>query len=98
MSNRQPHDNKRAKAASLVTAAESKARSDGDRLISLIARETVTEAVTQDLSAASDSAEVDEQRIAKVEAQTRVLAEAVIAMSEPTERISDAVKAAKDEM
>jgi hypothetical protein len=89
---------RRARAESLVAAAATEAQADGGRPVSPIARETVTEAVTQDLRAASDSANVDEARMTKLEAQTRVLAEAVIAVSHPTERSLNAIKAVKDEM
>lgn len=51
-------------------------------ILSPAARETLIDAVTQDLSVASDQAMLAEQRTGKLETQTRVLAEAVTAISD----------------
>jgi hypothetical protein len=43
--------------------------------------ESLVDAIEKDLGTASDSAPVDEERLSKLEAQTQVLAEAVIAIT-----------------
>ncbi len=68
--------------------------------VSLVNRDTLTEALTRDLGAAADKAEIDTDRLAKVEAQTRVLADAVIAIADtgPSIAVGPAVEAVKAEM
>jgi hypothetical protein len=46
----------------------------------------------------SNDAEVAEERLVKIESQTRVLAEAVIAITESSNTVGPAVQAVKDEM
>jgi hypothetical protein len=58
----------------------------------------IIRAYAQDLGDASDKSAHDEARLAKVEAQTRVLAEAVVAITETADSLAPAVKAVKDEM
>ena len=87
-------------AASLINAAETDAEAEGAEHVSLAARQTLTDAVAHDLGECN-SAQVAEARMAKVETQTRVLAEAVIAFSEPAQPadgVASAVQAVKDEM
>ena len=79
---------------SLVDAAEP----DLGGIVSPVARETLTDAIRQDLDTKADSARVNEARIVKIETQTRVLAEALIAISDPTQNFAIAVQAVKEEM
>jgi hypothetical protein len=58
----------------------------------------IIQAVAEDLEDGAGKAVVDEERLAKVETQTRVLAAAVIAMTEIADSVAPAVKAVKDEM
>jgi hypothetical protein len=58
----------------------------------------LVDAVQQDLGAESDDATCDKVRLAKVEAQTRVLSEAVVAITETSEALGTAIRAVKDEM
>ena len=60
--------------------------------------EPVIRAVARDLEEGAGKVMTDEVRLAKVETQTRVLAEAVIAISETAESLAPALKAVKDEM
>ena len=69
-----------------------------DSPLSVAQLETMTQALEKDLDAMSDKVRVDEERLAKVEAQTRVLAQAVIAVTDPADAIASAVRAVKDEM
>jgi hypothetical protein len=68
--------------------------------VRVVNRTTFTEALKQDSGAADDQATVDRERLAKVEAQTRVLADAVIAIADtaPSIAVAPAVKAVKAEM
>ena len=66
--------------------------------LSTVDRLAIAAAITDDLRAASGHAVGDEQRLAKVEAQTHALAEAVIAITNTVEAIAPAVQAVKDEM
>lgn len=59
---------------------------------------TLIEALAKDLHAVTDNASVAEERLVKMESQTRVLAEAVIAIAETAETVAPAVQAVKDEM
>ena len=61
-------------------------------------RETMVAAVAEDLATLSATAGRDEERLAKVEAQTQVLAEAVIAIAEVSVSIAPSIKAVKAEM
>ncbi len=85
----------REKAASLVEAAATEAQAVGGGAVSPVARQTLTDAVADDLGVAADAAD---ERIAKLETQTRVLAEAVLAITDPSESVAAAVKTVKDEM
>ena len=58
-------------------------------------RAAPTDAIAQDLTAADRAAE---NRLLKLEAQTHGLAEAVIAITEPSATLAPAVQAVKDEM
>jgi hypothetical protein len=86
------NDDARAKAEELVAA------SPLSRLVSAEKRETVVAAVTEDLRATPDQAAIDEERLVKIETQTRVLAEAVIAITDTSDALAPAVQAVKDEM
>jgi hypothetical protein len=55
-------------------------------------------AVAQDLAVAADTAATDEARLAKVEAQTQALAEAVIAISEVSAGVAPTIEAVKTKM
>ena len=59
---------------------------------------TLVAAIKQDLDTLANKRIDDEDRLAKVEKQTRVLAEAVIAIAETPEALALAVRAVKDEM
>jgi hypothetical protein len=59
---------------------------------------TLIEALAQDLHAVTDNANVAEERLVKMESQTRVPGEAVIAIAEPAEAVAPAVQAVKLEM
>jgi hypothetical protein len=56
---------------------------------------TLVSAVVQDIVHADEN---DEKRLAKVETQTRVLAEAVIALGEPARTLTPAIAAVKAKM
>jgi hypothetical protein len=58
----------------------------------------IIQAVALDLQAGADRAVADGERIAKLEVQTRVLAAAVVAITETSDALAPAVKAVKDEM
>jgi hypothetical protein len=88
------HDNESAR----VRAEELVADSDhvgGD--VSSGVRRILVNALTKDLSAA-DKATGDEARLVKLETQTHVLAEAVIAITDTPATLAPAVQAVKDEM
>ena len=55
-------------------------------------------AITEDLHTLADIGKTDAERLAKVEKQTRVLSEAVIAIAETSGTLAPAVQAVKDEM
>ena len=55
-------------------------------------------AVAEDLSTQAEKATLDEERLAKLETQTRVLADAVVAMTDTVIAVGIAVQAVKDEM
>jgi hypothetical protein len=77
-------------AASVVTTGH----------VSLVNREILTDALTQDLDAAAHQATGDRERLAKLEAQTQALADAVIAIADtgPSVAVAPAVEAVKAEM
>jgi hypothetical protein len=58
----------------------------------------LVQAVAEDIEAGADKATVDGERLARVETQTRALAEAVLAITETAEALAPAVKAVKDGM
>jgi hypothetical protein len=86
-------DDTRAKAQELVTASAA-AVSD----VSVDERQTLVDALARDLLAASNLADAEEERLVKIETQTRVLAEAVIAITATSDAVAPAVQAVKDEM
>ena len=55
-------------------------------------------AVTEDLGALAERATVDDARLTKLETQTRVLADAVVAMTDTASAVDMVVQAVKDEM
>ena len=57
---------------------------------------TIASALATDLDAQVQHAD-DHERLAKVEAQVRVLADAVIVIGAPSDAVDEAVKAVKDE-
>jgi hypothetical protein len=63
-------------------------------------RQAIVEAVTEDLGVAADQLAADHDRIVKLEAQTHVLADAVVAIADtgPSVAVAPAIKAVKDEM
>jgi hypothetical protein len=60
--------------------------------------ETVVGSLEQELRVVSADAEAAGERITKIEAQTRVLAEAVIAITDTAIAVAPAIQAVKDEM
>ena len=58
----------------------------------------IIRAVAEDIEDRVTKSAQDEARLAKVEAQTHVLAEAVVAMTETAASLGPAVKAVRDEM
>ena len=96
MSNESPGDDIKTRVAALIDGGSV----DTTGPVSVVNRTTFTEALTQDSGAADEQATVDRERLAKVEAQTRVLAEAVIAIADtaPSIAVAPAVKAVKAEM
>jgi hypothetical protein len=93
MSDEMP-DEIRTRAADLVTKAAEGV--DGDFPKAELG--FLADALEQDLGAACDKASLDEQRLAKVETQTRVLSEAVVAITEVAATVGPAVLAVKAEM
>ena len=61
-------------------------------------RAELTDAIERDLTAADDDVAAAEQRLQKLESQTRGLAEAVIAITEPSMPVAQTVKIVKDGM
>jgi hypothetical protein len=70
----------------------------GGNVASAVDYETLVAAVSADLAAVTATAGRDEERLAKVEAQTQVLAEAVIAIAKVSDGIAPTIKAVKAEM
>ena len=59
-------------------------------------QQEIVDALTHDLAVQADHAQLAKERLMKVEAQTRVLAEAVIAMAtKPAEEVASAINAVK---
>ena len=81
-----------------ATAMVREADRQGGNVSSELDRETLVTAVAKDLATVSATAGRDEERLAKVEAQTQVLAEAVIAIAEVSDGIAPTIKAVKAEM
>ena len=81
-----------------ATAMVGEADRQGGNVSSELDRETLVAAVAEDLATVSATAGRDEERLAKVEAQTQVLAEAVIAIAEVSDGIAPTIKAVKAEM
>ncbi len=69
-----------------------------DRQLSTAEIGVLVDAVEQDLGTVADQAALDEERLARVETQTRVLAEAVLAITETAVSLAPAVQAVRDEM
>lgn len=74
--------------------AETLVRKLGGKL-SPASHDTLIAAVTEDLALESQAARVAEARIAKLETQVRVLAEALIALSDPKQNFVLALRAVK---
>jgi hypothetical protein len=68
--------------------------------VSLANRDTLTDALTHDLDTAAHQALDNRERLDKLETQTRVLADAVIAIADtgPSVAVAPAVQAVKAEM
>jgi hypothetical protein len=81
-----------------ATAMVRDADRQGGNVSSELDRETLVAAVAEDLATVSATAGRDEERLAKLEAQTQVLAEAVIAIAEVSDGIAPTIKAVKAEM
>jgi hypothetical protein len=95
MSGKRTEDDLKARVESLIDAASVVTTGH----VSLVNRDVLTEALTHDLSAAEDQATSDKERLDKLETQTRVLADAVIAIADtgPSLAVAPAVKAVKAE-
>ena len=87
-------DETRARAAELVTKAADRT----DNGLSKAEFGLLVDALEQDLGKVSAKAILDENRLAKVETQTRVLSEAVVAITETADTLGPAVLAVKAEM
>jgi hypothetical protein len=100
MSQERSGDDISVTAEALIQVAEAEVRAVGGRPVSPETRDTLTHALTRDLNVASDQARVVEERIAKIETQTQVLADAVIAIAAtaPSVAVAPAVEAVKAEM
>jgi hypothetical protein len=81
-----------ARASELVRKANARGELSGAQY-ALIAN-----AVEQDLLGAADNAKVAEERLVKLETQTRVLSDAVVAITKGAETLAPAVQAVKAEM
>jgi hypothetical protein len=93
-----PGDDFKTKASDLVREVSAQ---EGDH-VSDAFRGSLIDAVEHDLRARSVEAAMTEERLAKVETQTRVLSDAVVAInetiSETPDTLGPAVQAVKDEM
>lgn len=83
------------KAAQLINKA---LEGSGSAPLSLADNASLIQAVGEDMHERADKSKLDEDRLAKVEAQTQALAEAVIAITDPGDAIAPAVQAVKNEM
>jgi hypothetical protein len=83
----------KTKASRIMTAASA------DLALKLpVAQSAILEdALKQDLDTAAEQLVQSEERLAKVEAQVRVLSDAVIVIAEPSEAVDAAVQAVKDQ-
>jgi hypothetical protein len=88
----EPNDESKLKAEALVPQVSA----DAGQAVTE-SRALLVTALSEDLQARSDHDAVDESRLAKVETQTRGLAEAVIAIANPAVTVAS-VQAVKDEM
>jgi hypothetical protein len=95
MSKEPPGDDIKARVEALIDAAS--VHTTGD--VSLVNRNILTESLTEDLDAAALQATGDRERLDKLEAQTQVLADAVIAIADtgPSPAVGPAVEAVKAE-
>jgi hypothetical protein len=79
----------RAASEKLVEAAEH------DNTVSPSDRAMIVDAMAADLGSADDRAIIAEDRLVRLEAQTRVLTDAVVAMTEAAAAVAPAAKALK---
>jgi hypothetical protein len=86
-------DTSRLRAEELVADSER-----GLREVRSGVRRDLVNAVTKDLTAADEATGDSEARLAKLEMQTQVLAEAVLAITDTSPAMTTAVQAVKDEM
>jgi biopolymer transport protein ExbB/TolQ len=76
----------------LVRISADNARTDSPSVqLSQAQLKNLVDAVEQDLGVAADKARLDEERLTRLETQTRILARTVIAIIETTEGIAPAV-------
>ena len=89
-------DGIKAQVESLIDAASVVTTSP----MSLVNRTILTEALTHDLGVAADQVTGDRERLDKLETQTQVLADAVIAIADtgPSPAVAPAMEAVKAEM
>ena len=71
---------------------------DSGRAPSTEQTKTLVAAIAEDLNIAAHQAISNEDRLAKVEIQTRVLSKAIVAITDTSETVAPAVQAVKDEM
>ncbi len=60
--------------------------------------QTLVDAITTDLAAASEETESNRDRLHKLETQTRVLSDAIVAITDGSVSLAPAIRAVKDEM
>jgi hypothetical protein len=96
MSEQRTEDDLKARVESMIDAGSVVTMGH----VSLVNREVLTEALTHDLAAADRQATGDRERLDKLETQTQVLADAVIAIADtgPSAAVAPAVEAVKAEM
>ncbi len=87
-------DEIKTRAAELVM----KAADQADPGLSKAELGILVDALEQDLGTVSEKTTLDENRLAKLETQTRVLSEAVVAITETAYSLAPAVQAVKAEM
>lgn len=84
------HRDRAAALVQRVTAGQPPlSNADADALIS---------AVAEDMGTQSEKETLAEERLTKLETQTRVLSDAVIAITDPAEAVAPAIQAVKNEM